>query len=132
MLIYGSEESVIEDVSFDNVTFELTDSKLNDVAGGNVDLRGALYEKDQLFQRVIPGLLIHYANNISINRFKLVWSGTRMPYFTHGIEANHFKGLSITDFRGGASPLNSKASRIYVDSLKGFVTDNILGVVVGK
>ena len=132
MLLYGSEESVIEDVSFDNVSFELTDSKLNDVAGGNVDLRGALYEKDQFFQRDIPGLLIHYANNISINRFKLVWTGTRMPYFTNGIEANHFNGFSITDFKGGASPINKKAKRIYVDSLKGFATDNILGVVVGK
>lgn len=132
MLLYGSEESVIKDVIFDNVSFEITDSKLNDVAGGNIDLRGALYPADQLFQRDIPGLLIRYANNVSVNRFKLTWTGTRMPYFTHGIEANHFKGLSVTNFTGTASPVNKKAARIYVDSLKGFTTNDRAGVVVGK
>jgi len=132
MLVYGCEESVIEDLGFDNVSFEITDSKLNEVAGGNVDLRGALYPADQLFQRDIPGLLIRYASNVSINRFKLVWTGTSMPYFTHGIEANHFKGLNVTNFTGSASPINKKAARIYIDSLKGFVTDNQSGIVVGK
>ena len=132
MILYGSDESAIEDISFDNITFELTDSKLNDAGGGNVDLRGALYPKDQLFQRDIPGMLVHYANNVSINRFKLVWTGTRMPYFTHGIEANHFNGLVITNFTGGASPINKKAARIYVDGLNGFITDNKAAVVVGK
>ena len=42
-------ESVIEDVVFNDVNFELTDSKLNDVAGGNVDLRGVLGEKKSNF-----------------------------------------------------------------------------------
>ncbi len=39
---FGSKESIIEDIRFSNLTFELTDSKLNDVAGGNIDLRGAM------------------------------------------------------------------------------------------
>jgi len=123
MIVYGSDEATIDDISFDNVSFEFTDSKLNDVAGGNVDLRGALYEKDQLFQRDIPGLLIHYASNVTVNRFKLVWTGTRMPYFTHGIEADHFNGLSISNFKGGASPVNKKAMSIAATDGNGLVID---------
>ncbi|MEP6948492.1 MAG: hypothetical protein ABI863_04435 [Ginsengibacter sp.] len=70
MLVYGSDESIIEDVSFDHVRFELADSRLNEVAGGNIDLRGSSLEKS-LFARDIPGLLIQYVKGLRINDFKL-------------------------------------------------------------
>ena len=123
MLIYGSNESMIEDVSFNHIRFELTDSKLNDIAGGNIDLRGASIQK-QLFKNDIPGLLIQYAKDIRINDFELNWTHTRMNYFTNGIEANHFEDLNITSFKGSGSPINKNAYRIYVENGKGFVTDN--------
>lgn len=132
MLVFGSKESIIEDIRFSNLTFELTDSKLNDVAGGNIDLRGAMRPAEQLFARDIPGLLIQYAKNVSIDHYKLGWTNTRMPYFTQGIEANNFEGLTITNFSGTASPINKKAARISVDRLAGFSTDNKTGVVVGS
>ncbi|MEO7766692.1 MAG: glycosyl hydrolase family 28 protein [Ferruginibacter sp.] len=132
LLVYGSNESIIEDVHFNNITFELTDSKLNDVAGGNIDLRGAMREKEQLFARDIPALLFQYVKNISITDFKLVWSNTRMPYFTHGIEANNFSNITVKNFSGTASPINKKANRIYVADGTGFVTDNKSGVLMYK
>ena len=128
ILLYGTAESVLEDISFNGVTFELTDSKLNDVAGGNIDLRGVADEKTQLFQRDIPGVLIQYSKNISINDFKLTWSNPRMLFYTHGIEAHHFENLHITNFNGNASPANKQASRIFISNGKGFVTDNVKGV----
>ncbi len=124
MLVYGSDESAIENLSFHNVDFELTDSKLNDLAGGNVDLRGVLAAKDGLFQRDIPGLLIDHANDVTIDGFNLRWTGTRMPYFTHGIEAVSFKGLTIKNFKGGASPINKTAFRIYAHDGEAFNTDD--------
>jgi hypothetical protein len=42
ILVYGTEESVIEDISFQNLTFHFTDSPLNEVAGGNIDLHPVL------------------------------------------------------------------------------------------
>jgi len=124
ILVYGCKESVIQDVSFDRISFELTDSPLNDVAGGNVDLRGCMGAENGLFSREIPAFLVHYANNTSINHFNLKWTGTRMPYFTHGIEANHFSGLRVTDFSGTASPVNKTAHKIYVENCTGFFTDD--------
>ncbi|MEP7143510.1 MAG: glycosyl hydrolase family 28 protein [Ferruginibacter sp.] len=132
ILVYGSAESIIEDVHFNNITFELTDSKLNNVAGGNIDLRGAMRDTEQLFARDIPGLLLQYVKDVSINDFKLVWSNTRMPFFTHGIEANNFSNITVKNFTGTASPINKKANRIYVANGKGFVTDNKSGVVMMK
>ncbi len=127
MLIYGSDESIIEDVSFDHVRFELTDSKLNDVAGGNIDLRGSSLQKS-LFKSDIPGLYAQYISGFRMDDFQLKWTNTRTPYFTNGIELNHFKSVSIKDFEGTASPVNSKAHRIFAEEGVGFKTDNSKGV----
>lgn len=132
MLVYGTDESVIEDVSFNDINFELTDSKLNDVAGGNIDLRGVLGDQNQIFKRDIPGLLIKDAKNISISNFKLSWTNPRMPFYTHGIEAENFDNLRINNFSGGPSPVNKQAARIFLGKGTGFVTDDPKGVVRQK
>lgn len=46
LLVYGSDKSIIENVTFNGINFELTDSKLNDIAGGNIDLRGVLGDEN--------------------------------------------------------------------------------------
>ncbi len=129
MLVYGSDESVIEDISFSHVRFELTDSRLNDVAGGNIDLRGSSIEKP-LFERNIPGLLIQYVKGMRINDFKLKWTNTRMAFFTHGIELNNFDDVEIKDFEGSASPVNPKAYKIYAEQGKDFKTDDNTNVLL--
>lgn len=116
ILIYGSEESRIQDIKFKNVTFEFIDSKLNDVAGGNIDLRGCLDEKQQLFARDIPGIYGQYVDGLSIEDFKLTWTGTRMPYFTNGIEINNFNDLRIDHFKGTGSPINKNAVPVLLEN----------------
>lgn len=128
ILLWGTKESMLQDISFDRISFEFTDSKLNEVAGGNIDLRGCSGIQNGLFARDIPGLLIQYARNISIDHFTLKWTATRMPFFTHGIEATQFAGLRITDFSGTPSPMNKKAHRIYLSGGTGFFTDDKTGV----
>jgi hypothetical protein len=71
ILIYGSEESIIEDVRFENLQFEFTDSKLNNVAGGNIDLRGAMGEK-QLFSSDISAFYAQYVHNLTLNTASIV------------------------------------------------------------
>lgn len=127
MLLYGSDESMLEDISFDHIRFELTDGKLNDVAGGNVDLRGSNLQKS-LFERDIPGLYAQYIKGLRINDFQLQWTNARMPYFTNGIELNHFEDVEIKDFKGTGSPINSKAFRIYAADGKEFKTNDNTGV----
>jgi len=123
MLIYGSSESIIEDISFDHIRFELTDTKLNDVAGGNIDLRGSSLEKS-LFESDIAGLYAQYVSGLRINDFQLKWKNTRMDYFTNGIELSHFQNVKIKDFEGAASPINPKAHRIFAADGIGFKNDN--------
>ena len=129
ILVYGSNESILEDVSFNHIRFELTDSKLNDVAGGNIDLRGSSLQKS-LFESDIPGLYAQYIKGLRINDFQLQWTNTRMPFFTNGIQVNHFEDVEIKDFKGMGSPINSKAFRIYAEDGKDFKTDDNKGVLL--
>jgi len=115
ILIYGSKESIIENVTFNNITFELTDSKLNYVAGGNIDLRGAATEK-QLFKHDIPAFFAQYVNGLTIKDLKLAWTGTRMPYFTNGIEVANFTDLQIENFKGTGSPVNKDAVAVFLEN----------------
>ena len=123
LLVYGAAESILEDISFNHIRFELADSPLDDVAGGNIDLRGNLRIKEGLFKSDIPGLLSQYVNGLTINDFGLTWTNTRMPYFTNGIEVSHFKDLRITNFKGTGAPNNPKAMPVKLLNGTGFLTD---------
>ena len=120
MLLYSSNESVLKDISFDHIRFELVDSKLNDVAGGNIDLRGALRLQDGIFKSDIPGLLAHNIDGLYINDFQLEWTNPRMPWLTNGIEVNNFKDVRITNFKGNGSPINPKAYPVVLKNGDGF------------
>lgn len=123
MLIYGTDESIIQNVSFKNITFELVDTKLNDIAGGNIDLRGALGDTDQLFARNIPGLLAEHVSGLTIDDFKLTWTNPRMSFLTNGIEVNNFKNLRITNFQGTGAPNNPGTYPVKLENGEGFNTD---------
>ena len=90
ILFTGAMKAMLEDISFDHIRFKLTDSKLNEVAGGNIDLRGSSLQKS-LFESDIPGFYAQYIKGLRISDFKLQWTNTRMPFFTNGIELNILK-----------------------------------------
>ena len=120
IFVYGTEESVIEDVSFSDVRFHMADGKLNDVSGGNFDLRPVMDPKLSLFSHDIPGFYAQYVKNLRIKDFDLTWDAMKEPYFTNGIEVNNFDGVRITGFQGTAAPNNSKASPVSLRDGKGF------------
>jgi polygalacturonase len=120
ILVYGTDESVIENVSFSNVTSHVSNSRLNEVSGGNFDLRPVLDQKLQLFSHDIPGLYAQYVKNLRIEDFGLTWDSVKHPFFTHGIEINNFEGIRIDNFEGTAAPNNAKAFPIVIRNGKRF------------
>jgi polygalacturonase len=129
ILLYGTDESILENISFKNITFELTDSKLNDVAGGNIDLRGCLDPEQQLFQHDIPAFYAQKIKGLTIEDFKLKWTGTRMSYFTNGIEITDFTNVKIRGFEGTASPVNKKAFPVLLQNGTKAMVDTKIGVM---
>lgn len=130
ILVYGTPESIIHDVEFNDITFDLTNSKLNKVAGGNIDLRGVLGDKNKIFAHDIMGLFARYVDGLEINNFKLTWTSADMPpYFTNGIEVNHFKNVHITNFQGTGNPDNADAYPLEIKNGVGFKTDMKMSLV---
>jgi hypothetical protein len=118
--VFGTGESVIEDVSFSDVRFHLADGKLNDVSGGNFDLRPVMDPKLSLFCHDIPGFYAQYVKNLRIEDFDLTWDAMKEPYFTNGIEVNNFERVEIVRFHGAGSPGNPKAVPVQLIDGKGF------------
>ena len=114
IVLYGTEENVIENVTFEGVSLHIADSPLNDVAGGNFDLRPVLDPKLQLFSHDIPGLYAQYVRNLRIRDFDLSWDPVRQPFFTHGLDIREFDGVSICDFRGRGAPGNTDAFPVFL------------------
>ena len=129
--VFGTEESVIEDVSFSDVRFHVVDGKLNDVSGGNFDLRPVMDPRLSLFSHDIPGFYAQYVKNLRIEDFDLSWDAMKEPYFTNGIEVNHFEGVDLVRFHGSGSPGNPKAVPVQLTDGKTYdVTP--AGTVVSK
>ena len=113
VLIWGSVESIIQHITLDHVTLQLDNSPLNKVAGGNIDLRGCLYEKDQLFAADIAAFKVNYIDGLAIEHCSVSWdSAITQSYFTNALEVQHFKRLQLSDFTGAASPSGNKGSAI--------------------
>ena len=120
ILVYGTEESVVEDVSFNDVKFRLEDSKLNDVSGGNFDLRPVLDAKLQLFAHDIPGFYAQWVKNLRIRDFDLEWGHVKHPFFTHGIELRNFMDVKVLSYKGSGAPFNSEAFPVALIDGKGY------------
>ena len=130
ILIYGSPESIIKDVRFNHITFNFKNSKLNKYAGGNIDLRGALYPKEQLFKSDIPGLLAKNISELSIDNFKLVWDPLlKGSYFTNGLEVTNFNDLNISAFKGTGAPAKGTSHRMVLTNGRGLLIDNNKDVI---
>jgi polygalacturonase len=123
MLIYATAESTIKNISFKNIAFELVDSKINEIAGGNIDMRGAMGNKNVLFARDIPAFLAERIEGLTIDDFKVTWTNQRMPFLTNGIEVNNFTNLRIINFEGTGAPNNPNAYPVKLENGKGFETN---------
>lgn len=104
ILVYGTPESVIEDVTFEDVDFRLLDSPRNPVAGGNFDFRPVLDPALLLFAHDIPAFYAQHVRNLRLRDVSVEWGDVKEPYFTHAVEARHFDGLEIEGLRADAAP----------------------------
>ena len=125
IILYGTDESVIQDVSFNNVRFEFVDSPLNAVAGGNVDLRGNLDPHYGLFARDIPGLLAEHVAGLTIRDFTLDWSNARALFLSNGIEVSNFRNLRLSGFQGTAAPGRPGAKPVLLRNGSGAVLEGL-------
>jgi polygalacturonase len=114
IVVYGTDESVIKEVSFENVALHIAESRLNESGGGNFDLRPVLDPKLQLFSHDIPGFFAQHVKGLRLRDVDLTWGAVNQPFFTHGIEVTNFEGVTIDNFHGSAAPCSPQAHPIYL------------------
>ena len=122
ILVYGSEENRIQDLRFNNLRFTFLKSELNTIAGGNIDLRGAMGEK-QLFESDISAFYAQYVDDLSIENAKITWDEVEQDYFRHGLHITQFTDLKLADVVTTSSPTNPDLLPVIVENGKQFETD---------
>ena len=121
MLLYGSAESVLQDVTMEHIRFRIVNSPLNPIAGGNIDLRGCLDPHEQLFASPIPGIYARYIDGLSLHDVRLTWDGdVREPYFTYGLMVDHYAHLDAGGFKGSAAPGSGLPATRFSASVQGW------------
>ncbi len=101
VMIYGTADSIIRNVSFDRIRLRLHGGANSDLVGGNFDLRGLGGPMAMaIFQHDIPGLYAQYAEGLQIHGFDLQWADNLPGYFSDGIRCEHFEDVTIDGFKG--------------------------------
>lgn len=112
ILLYGTKESHMENIRFNNVKLNLKKGKETMDYGGNFDLRPTTSPATQIFKHDIPGLYAQNIDKLSIRDFEITWGGDLPSFFTHGIQCQDVKDLSLEGFTGSGNPTSPGSKSI--------------------
>ncbi len=97
IVIQGSKESIIENISMDRIKLTINKGKYTDSYGGNFDLRPAYPMNIAIFKHDIPGVYAQHISNLKISGFELGWGSGLPSFFTNGIELDQFADVTIAN-----------------------------------
>ena len=122
ILLYGSAESQLEGIQFENVRLTIIPGKLNEIAGGNIDLRGAYGDK-QLFESDLPAILAIHSKNLTIKDLTVNWENVKDDFFKNAIQVQNFSGFRMDDIKITSVLDNPKLKRIVIENGSGLSTN---------
>jgi hypothetical protein len=112
MILWGSPDGAIEDVTFDDVRLRVRRGPNSDPWGGNVDMRLTRDPKLAVFKRDLPALLAFHTERLAVRNLTVEWADDVPAYFTHAIEAESFHELVVDGFRGRQAQKTGSAIRL--------------------
>jgi hypothetical protein len=124
ILIYGTKESIIQDVLLDHVKLKIKPGPLSESYGGNFDLRGSVSPELSVFKHDIPGLYCSYVDGLKIRGLELEWADNLPEFFSHGIECENFRNLEVNSFEGRQAHAQGKSSAISLSDGRGVTIRN--------
>jgi len=124
ILMYASQESKIENITFNNFDFKIKKSVLENVAGGNFDLRPNTVQGKEIYKSNIPVVYIENARNIYFNQGNIGWDGVEAKYHTNAMEAIKVNNMKLNNMTATASPSNPRLPAISLKDCT-YVTNNI-------
>jgi len=116
ILMYASDESKLQNIYFTNFDFILRKSALDEVSGGNFDLRPNTVKGKEIYQSNVPVVYVENAENIFFNQGSIDWEGKGAAYYTHALEAVRVNNIIMDNITAAPSPSNSKLRAISLKS----------------
>lgn len=118
ILLYGQEDSNLENIKFNNMHLKIRKGKETLAYGGNFDLRPATPISMQLFEHDIPGLYAQHVHKLNIRDFNLEWEQGLPSFFSHGMEFLNVTDLYIDNFTGTGNPASPESEKMHLTNTK--------------
>jgi polygalacturonase len=124
IVVWGSENSIIEGLAFDNVKVKMKNSPLNASYGGNFDLRTSGDFITAQFKHDIPAIYCRNVKGLRINNFNTEWDDNLPDFFNHSIWCQNSSDVIIDGFTGRQAHLNDNRAAISLDKINGIIIRN--------
>jgi hypothetical protein len=117
IIVYGCEQSIIQDLLFQDIKVRINNSPLHQSYGGNFDLRGCRDVAHAVFAHDIPAFYGRYVDGVKMDGFEVEWADGLPPFFSHGIQFEDFHHLEIDGFSG--APAHQDGGKAAIALAKG-------------
>lgn len=123
IVVFGSEDSKIEDIDFQDIDLTLQNGPLVESYGGNFDMRPSSDKSTALFKHDIPAFHARQVKNLSIKNYRLKWKDSiPATYFTNGFYAENFENINLEKIKIAGAKKDIPA--IFLRSGRGLSIDN--------
>lgn len=112
MLVYGTPDSVIENLTFDQVKLHVRKGPLQGDYGGNFDLRATRDKAQSIFKHDIPAFHCEQVRGLTVSNFEVSWEEGAPDYFTEALAIERSEGVRIKDFLGRQAQGQGAAIRV--------------------
>lgn len=104
VVMIADRQTQLQQIYFSNFEFKLRKSAIEDIAGGNYDLRLNVDPERELYAADIPVFYIENARDVFFNQGTILWDGADMPYHTYAIDAIDVRNLRLNSTFLTSSP----------------------------
>lgn len=127
ILLYASDATKIENVYFTNFDFLLKEGSLEDVSGGNFDLRPTIVPEKEIYKSDIPIVHLENVSHVYFNQGRMRWGKATRDYHTHAIKAIDVDGLVLQATHLNASPSHPELAPVALDNCRHVVDESRQG-----
>jgi hypothetical protein len=124
IVVRGCKDSIIKDLSFDNVKVKIKNGPLSESYGGNFDLRTSADLATAQFKHDIPAIYCKDVAGLIMRGFETEWDDGLPDFFSNSIFCENSSDVEIDGFVGRQAHPGDNRAAIVLDKVKGATIRN--------